>query len=63
MPVMDGFEATRKIRLSKNSVPVIAVTANSRDIELPRCIDAGMNDFLCKPVKVALLKELLEKYC
>ncbi|MET0980910.1 MAG: CHASE domain-containing protein [Telluria sp.] len=52
MPVMDGFEATRRIRADdalKDTV-VIAMTANARVVDQERCIAAGMNAFLSKPV-------------
>lgn len=53
MPIMDGFEASRKIRERKNKYgypPIIAVTANALSEDRDRCIDAGMNDYLAKPV-------------
>jgi two-component system, sensor histidine kinase and response regulator len=54
MPVMDGLEATRKIRadLPRERIPVIAMTANVTSEDRKRCIDAGMDDFICKPFKL-----------
>lgn len=53
MPLMDGFETTRFIRNTEsayNSVPIIAVTANALSTDSRRCMEAGMNDYLKKPI-------------
>ena len=63
MPVMDGYEATRRIRERGNSlVPIIALTANAMSGDRDRCIRAGMNDFLSKPVEMAQLADVLAKW-
>ena len=64
MPEMDGLEATRAIRASAGgaSIPIIAVTANVFEEDRRRCRDAGMNDFISKPVERAQLLGLLLKW-
>ena len=62
MPVMDGYTATQKIRAcgaSGRSVPIIAMTADVVETQRERCIAAGMNDFLSKPVKRDVLGGVL----
>ncbi|MCG8672307.1 MAG: response regulator [Pseudomonadales bacterium] len=65
MPVMDGFEATRQIRKLDNAnahVPIIAVTANAMAKDRETCINAGMNDYLSKPVKAHQIRTVLSKW-
>ncbi|MCG8485802.1 MAG: response regulator, partial [Clostridia bacterium] len=66
MPIMDGFEATTKIKeeciaLGKN-VPIVAVTAYVLENEIQKCFAAGMDDYVCKPMSLDILYEKLEKY-
>lgn len=49
MPVLDGIEATRNIRVFNSNIPIIAVTAYSDESTRAESIAAGMNDFLAKP--------------
>jgi signal transduction histidine kinase/ActR/RegA family two-component response regulator/HPt (histidine-containing phosphotransfer) domain-containing protein len=59
MPVMDGIGATRAIRATGNTVPIIALTANASVDDLARCLQAGMNGFESKPVSMARLAALV----
>jgi len=63
MPVLDGLAATRKIRdLGYANLPILALTANAFESDRRKCFDAGMNDFLPKPVKNAELFRLIERW-
>ena len=67
MPEMDGFEATRQIRrLERNrqlaAVPIIALTAHILEEHRQHGLDAGMDDFLGKPLDSALLYSTLERH-
>ncbi|MCJ8152717.1 response regulator [Chryseobacterium sp. SSA4.19] len=64
MPVMDGIEATKQIRLlpGYEEVPIIGVTAGTIVGEKEKCLIAGMTDFLSKPLRQSDLSEMLEKY-
>ncbi|MBD2292570.1 response regulator [Anabaena sphaerica FACHB-251] len=65
MPEMDGLEATRQIckHWQPDQRPVIiAMTANEEDKDRESCLQAGMNDFLTKPIRVQQVREMLEKY-
>ena len=63
MPEMDGLEATQFIREHMNLQPIIiAMTANAMNEDRETCINAGMDDYLSKPMKLAELINLLEKY-
>jgi CheY-like chemotaxis protein len=62
MPLMDGFEATRAIRNSHGAiarVPIIAMTANALTADRGKCLEAGMDDYVSKPVKLDVLRRLL----
>ncbi len=65
MPVMDGYETTARIRAltgSTGQIPIIAVTANAMADDRRRCIDAGMNDYVTKPLTGALLAHILARH-
>ncbi|MFA5057073.1 MAG: response regulator, partial [Opitutaceae bacterium] len=64
MPGIDGVETTRRIRrrLEGRSLPIIAVTANAMADDRAECTEAGMNDFLSKPVKQDELRACLERW-
>jgi PAS domain S-box-containing protein len=63
MPEMDGFEATRRIRALEagmgRRIPIIALTANAMPEDEKQCIEAGMDAFVSKPLKLAKLAEVL----
>ena len=66
MPVMDGLEATKRIRelysCDKEDLPIIAMTANAFKDDIEKCLEAGMNDHVSKPLDVDRVFEVLRKY-
>lgn len=63
MPEMDGYEATRKIRsmnASFSDIPIIAMTANAMKGDREKCIEAGMTDYVSKPISVSALSKVIE---
>ena len=59
MPELDGIEATRRIRDAGHTLPIVAMTANAMAADRERCIAAGMNGFLSKPVRAPALTEAI----
>jgi CheY-like chemotaxis protein len=63
MPELDGLEATRRLRQGPNrDIPVIALTANAMDEDRKRCLDAGMDDYLPKPLDPDLFEAAIERW-
>jgi len=67
MPELDGFETTRIIRdpassVRNHEVPIIAMTAHAMKGDRERCLEAGMNDYVAKPVRFRELVEVISKY-
>lgn len=64
MPVMDGLQATRRIRTLPGyaDTPIIAMTANAFTEDRTKCLLAGMNDFICKPVEPQAFFSILLKW-
>ncbi len=66
MPIMNGFDAAREIRhmekLNHGNAVIIALTAYTSQEEIEKCISAGMNDYLIKPIQPHSLYEKLDKW-
>ncbi len=63
MPEMDGLEATRVIRdKGFDTIPIIAMTAHAMIGDREKCLEAGMNDYISKPIKREIIFEILEKW-
>jgi signal transduction histidine kinase/DNA-binding response OmpR family regulator len=66
MPEMDGFEATRRIRAlddpKAKTIPIVAMTANVFKEDIEKCLEAGMNDHVGKPLDIPIVLEKLRKY-
>ena len=67
MPEVDGYEATRQIRQqeaihAEKPIPVIALTASAMQEDQQRCTEAGMNDFMTKPLQARELDRMLQRW-
>ena len=62
MPIMDGLEATKRIKEKHPDLPVIALTANAFDSDRQLAIEAGCDDFLSKPVSSEICVKTIDKF-
>lgn len=65
MPEMDGYEATKLIRQSEGNeehITLVAMTANAMEGDKEKCIAVGMDDYISKPIKPALLQDCLQRW-
>ena len=64
MPVMDGIEATKVIRADPRfeTLPIVAMTANAMAVDRDRCLEAGMNDHIAKPIDPDQLFKVLLRW-
>ncbi len=67
MPIMDGYKATAYIRSKKSDkidyrIPIIAMTAHAQKKDHEKCLNAGMNDFITKPIELNILSNTLNKW-
>ena len=61
MPELDGIETARRLRAAACTVPIVAMTASAMPGDEQRCLDAGMNDYLSKPLDLARMSAVLER--
>jgi CheY-like chemotaxis protein len=62
LPVMDGMSATRRMRADGYQLPIVAMTANALPGDRQACLDAGMNEYLAKPITIDRLKKTLTQF-
>ena len=62
MPGVDGFQATGMIRGQDREIPIVAMTAKALKADREDCLEAGMDDYISKPVSLEQIKKLLQKY-
>jgi CheY-like chemotaxis protein len=61
MPEMDGYEATRLLRKSGKNVRVVAMTANAMQGDREKCLEAGMDDYVSKPIRLEELAAAIQR--
>ena len=64
MPGIDGLQATEALRMLKTTadLPIIAMTANAMEGDRERCLEAGMDDYIAKPIRADQLYEQLQRW-
>jgi PAS domain S-box-containing protein len=62
MPVLDGHEATKKLRLGKYPKPIVALTAHAMKEEKQRCFESGFNEYLSKPIESEKLLQVMSRF-
>ena len=66
MPIMDGYETTKNIRVHQNkeiqNIPIIAMTANAMQGDREKCLESGMDDYISKPIDIYKMFETISKY-
>jgi CheY-like chemotaxis protein/HPt (histidine-containing phosphotransfer) domain-containing protein len=67
LPEMDGYETTRLVRRSdtpvhNHQIPIVAMTAHAMEGDRETCLEAGMNDYIAKPIQAAVLEQVLDRW-
>ncbi len=62
IPIMDGYTATKEIKKIRPEVPVVAQTAHVMSGEREKCLEAGCDDYLAKPIRLQILIDTLSKF-